>query len=138
MTIIEAVRTVLQKSKAGMTSKEIYQAIVEQNLYVFPAKNPAAVVNSIIRRHCAGLNFPTASLVKYFTIEKCVGKKTYYILLSETVAEKSMSAVVLKQNQALDMLPEERIQVAYDEYMKEIKSQLLDTIMSNSPSFLNT
>ena len=65
MTIIEAVKNVLADNKA-MSSKEVYDKIIENNLYEFPAKNPQAVVNGMIRRHCLELNFPTSSPIKYF------------------------------------------------------------------------
>lgn len=77
MTIVEAIQTVLKNSKSGMTSNEIYEEIVQRNLYEFPAQNPQAVENGMIRRHCAGLNFATASPIKHFTIERYVGKRTY-------------------------------------------------------------
>ena len=59
---------VLKTAEYGMTSKEAYDEIIRRKLYTFPAKKPDAVVNSMIRRHCLGLDFPTASPVKYFKI----------------------------------------------------------------------
>ena len=50
MTIVEAIKTVLYQVPDGLTSKEIYEEIVKQNLYSFGAKNPLSVVNSQIRR----------------------------------------------------------------------------------------
>ena len=67
MTIVEAVKKILSENEA-MSSKEIYEEIVKRGLYEFPAKNPQAVVNGMIRRHCLQLNFPTSSPVKYFSI----------------------------------------------------------------------
>lgn len=34
-----------------LTAQDIYQRMVDQNLYVFNAKNPATVVRSQLRRH---------------------------------------------------------------------------------------
>ena len=65
----------------GLTNKEAYEKIIEQNLYSFPAKKPENVVNSIIRRHCYGLDFPTANPVKYFRIVGYKGKKPLYSLI---------------------------------------------------------
>ena len=76
MTIIEAIREVLSSEMVGMTSREIYDEIISKNLYIFPAANPPAVVNNIIRRHCLDLNFPTANAVKHFKIVGYRGKKT--------------------------------------------------------------
>ena len=60
MTIIEAIKEVLKSESKGLSSAEIYQKIIDQNLYQFGAKNPDGVVNGEIRRHCIGLDFPTA------------------------------------------------------------------------------
>ena len=75
MTIVEAIKTVLYQVPDGLTSKEIYDEIVKQNLYSFGAKNPLGVVNSQIRRRCAGLDFPTAYPVKVFRIAGHRGNK---------------------------------------------------------------
>ena len=52
MTIIEALKIVMSDVNTGLTSKDAYQEIINRSLYSFPSKNPAAVVNSIIRRRC--------------------------------------------------------------------------------------
>ena len=71
MTIIEAIKEVLKNETSGLSSAEIYQQIINRNLYQFGAKNPIAVVNGEIRKRCVGLDFPTAYPVKHFVI---VGK----------------------------------------------------------------
>lgn len=76
MTIVEAIKTVLYQVPDGLTSKEIYNEIVKQNLYSFGAKNPLSVVNNQIRRRCAGLDFPTAYPLKVFRIVGHRGNKT--------------------------------------------------------------
>ena len=45
MTIIEAIKDVLKNEPKGLSSAEIYQKIIENNLYQFGAKNPVGVVN---------------------------------------------------------------------------------------------
>ena len=75
MTIVEALKIVLGASENGMTSKEAYEEIIKRDLYCFPAKKPDAVVNSTIRRHCLGLDFPTASPIKHFKVVSYKGKK---------------------------------------------------------------
>ena len=64
MTIIEAIKNVLNEQPKGLMVDEIYKEICNKNLYVFGAKNPKDVVNGEIRRHCYGLDFPTASPIK--------------------------------------------------------------------------
>ena len=80
MTIIEAIKEVLKFEPKGLSSVEIYQRIIDQNLYQFGAKNPVGVVNGEIRRHCIGLDFPTAYPVKHFAIAGKEGKKLKFIV----------------------------------------------------------
>lgn len=55
-TIVEAIVLVLEEAKTeALTSKEIYNGIVERQLYVFGAKQPENIVNGTIRRHCYGI-----------------------------------------------------------------------------------
>ena len=82
MTIVEAAKKILSENEA-MSSKEVYEEIVRRGLYEFPAKNPQAVVNGMIRRHCLQLNFPTSSPVKYFSIASKEGRSLKYSLLDE-------------------------------------------------------
>lgn len=81
MTIVEAIKTVLQDAPDGLSSEEIYDRIVERGLYVFGAKKPVAVVNGEIRRRCRGLDFPTAFPIKQFEILSYRGKKPLFGLL---------------------------------------------------------
>ena len=68
MTILEAIKQVMSEHNEGMTSQEVYDEIIKKGLYKFGAQQPAAVVNSQIRRRCVGLDFPTAFPVKVFEI----------------------------------------------------------------------
>lgn len=80
MTIVEALKIVLSQNPNGLTNKEAYYEIIQQDLYKFPAQKPDSVVNGIIRRHCYGLDFPTANPIKYFKIVGHKGKKPLYAL----------------------------------------------------------
>lgn len=44
MTIVEAIKCVLGNTPEGLTTKEIYDEIIERKLYSFGAKNPLGVV----------------------------------------------------------------------------------------------
>lgn len=132
MTILEALKIVLGQHPDGLTNKEAYEEIIKQNLYEFSAKKPDHIVNGIIRRHCYGLDFPTASPIKYFKITGYRGKKPLYSLVdtSETVLK------TLNKKLADDeILPEEKIQKFYEEHLENIYSQLMDNIMENTPAF---
>lgn len=132
MTIVEAIKEVLAQNKNGLTSKEIYESIITNNLYVFPAKNPASVVNSQIRRHCQGLDFPTANLIKHFKIVRYSGKRPCYALIDD------INPIVSSEPKAVpasELLPEEIIMNAYRIHIKELKNSLLELIMANQPEF---
>jgi len=49
MTISEAAKAVLKETNKPLSVQEIYDAIIQQNLYTFGAKNPKGVVSQTIR-----------------------------------------------------------------------------------------
>lgn len=51
-----------------MSVKDIYANIIELDYYRFRAENPQTIVQSEIRRHCEGVDFPTARPDKYYQI----------------------------------------------------------------------
>lgn len=84
-TIIEAIKEVLIKNGRPMSALDIYGEIVHFKLYDFKADDPYHVVRSQLRRHCAGLEFSTASPTKYF-----IGTKDgKFDLLSQPHSSKS-------------------------------------------------
>lgn len=83
ITIVEAIKRVLQDNENGMTSQEIYKEIVNRKLYTFGAKSPEAVVHGKLRIHCRDLDFPSASPIKFFYLKKRVGKTNYYALIDK-------------------------------------------------------
>lgn len=132
MTIIEAIKKVLIKEKEGLTSKEIYQKIIDRNLYNFKAKDPQNIVNGIIRRHCLGMDFPTSSPIKHFKVVKQIKHCNYYLLnLNE---DKGLPINEIK-NSEKELLPEERMVNAYNEHVASMKEQLIDEILNCNPAF---
>lgn len=67
-TIKEAIIKVLNDIGKPLSLKTIYELIIANDLYRFKAENPPNIVRVLIRRHCVGLDFPTASSKKYFQI----------------------------------------------------------------------
>lgn len=135
MTIVEAVKEVLTENRA-MSSKEIYEEIVRKGLYEFPAKNPQAVVNGMIRRHCLQLNFPTSSPVKYFSIDSKEGKVLKYSLLDGTKRVEHGRQVDKTDLQSeKDMLPEEKMLKAYREHLDQLYTLVLSSVLDKHPSF---
>lgn len=135
MTIIGAIKEVL-KDNSPLTYKEIYKEIIQRKLYSFGAKNPEAVVNGEIRRHCQGLDFPSASPVKQFLIAGKQGGRDLYAILEKgdnDTKKTKISKKALASDE--DMLPEEKIDLTYLFYKSKLKKQILDHIMECHPSF---
>jgi restriction system protein len=68
MTIIEAIKEAMHRHGAPMRAVEAYNAIIRENLYEFHARDPAHVVLMQIRRHCEGIDFPSAGSTKHFKL----------------------------------------------------------------------
>lgn len=66
MTIVEAIKQVMHEAGRPLTAREAFNVIVEKSLYEFHAKDPLHVVSMQIRRHCAGIDFPSAAPTKHF------------------------------------------------------------------------
>jgi len=67
-TINEAILEVFKREGKPLLIKDIYTKIIEYDLYRFRAQRPEDIVRIQLRRHCAELDFPTASSKKLFTI----------------------------------------------------------------------
>lgn len=135
MTIVEALKIVMNGDTQGMTSREAYERIIEQNLYTFPAKDPAAVVNATIRKHCMGIDFPSCSRTKVFYIVGYGGKKPLYALIKDSSADGISEITVKTADSDSEKLPEEKMQEAYRDHVASVESALVDQIMINDSSF---
>ena len=132
MTIGEAIIEVMNGYSDGMTDKEVYNAIIAKKLYKFGALDPVSAVRAKLRSHCAGLDFPSASNQKVFTVVKTVNKTKYYGLLAKNhKSEKSDN----NDTDLSEMLPEEKMLAAYSEHRQNMKLQLIDMILANDSYF---
>jgi hypothetical protein len=78
ITIVQAIKEVMVKHNRPMSPREIYEAIVKNNLYTFGAVDPLHVVKGQIRKHCKGLEQKSSySKTKYFSI---TDEGTYFYL----------------------------------------------------------
>lgn len=132
MTILEAIKQVLSNYSEGLTSREVYDEIIHQDLYNFGAQQPVAVVNSQIRRRCVGLDFPTAFPVKVFEIVGYKEKKPLFALIGKN---SSNTVTTAQLDSTSESLPEEKVLSAYNEHVSSIKEQLIGQILDNTPSF---
>lgn len=132
MTIVEAIKIILKQYPDGLTSVEVYDKIIEENLYQFKAIKPQAIVNGTIRSHCYGLDFPTANPHKYFKIVSKKHGKSKYALYNE---DDEKSNIKLTSFSIKEKLPEEKILDNYNEHIASVKSQLMNAILNSSPAF---
>lgn len=137
MTILEAIKAVLSTEKYGLTCKEITNHILSKKLYTFNTTDPNAIVRHSLRRHCQGLDFPSAHLVKHFYIVSGKRGTAVYSLIesTDTTSTDDIPQQKLPLSSASDLLPEEKMQKYYNEHRESIKKQLLDIILNNDPSF---
>lgn len=136
-TICEAIEIVLDSSHSGMTYKEIYDEIISKQLYDFNAKNPQGVLHLEIRRHCKGIDFPSASPIKYFKLLKTIKNVNYYVLNKEEQREKveDDSHIEYVLDIEDELLPEEKMVQAYIHYVNDLKHVLLERVRECHPSF---
>jgi restriction system protein len=131
MTIVESIILVLKESDHPLTYRAIYEKILERKHYIFSAKNPSSVVRGNIRKHCKGIDFPSASPRKLFIQTGYTkNKEPLYDLWN---SDKHPEIQVLTINSG--ELPEEIIHSKYNEYILSLKTQLLDIINSSDPAF---
>ena len=79
--IHRAIADVLREAKQPIAANEIYERIQQSAGYDFHAKDPVQVVQTQLRRHCVGMDFPSARRTKYF--QRVDGNR--YVLLSSPV-----------------------------------------------------
>jgi restriction system protein len=115
-TINEAILEVFKREGKPLPLKDVYEKIIEYDLYRFRAQNPKDIVRIQLRKHCAGLDFLSAKEKKYFVLNK---DGTFWKY------EKSKSDHILtkKDNITFDDLKERHNKYIYD-FKKELLNQL--------------
>lgn len=137
-TIVDAIKMILEKEEEGLTSKEIYNRIIQKELYDFQAREPEHIVSATIRRHCLGIDFPTASPVKHFVLVGKKNKKCFYRLVGQQDNEKDIITKIKPVQTGDECLPEERMKNAYDEHCINVKKMLLEKINESNPAFFES
>ena len=139
MTVRDAIQSVLSQYETGLTCQEITTQILKNNLYHFNTSDPKAIVRQELRRHCEGLDFPSAHPSKVFRIVSGERQEAIYSLLtSSTKGNVTINAApspITTIDDDSDLLPEEVIQKYYEIHKASIKAQRLDNILSNAPEF---
>lgn len=120
-----------------MTVREVFSAIVEKSLYEFHAQSPEGIVRAQIRRHCEGIDFPSASQTKHF---KLIGDDLFFLLdkpkrTNKKVRtqggepQKGRAATSVPLAQSLN-----QIQVFHKTYIEQLKSRIIGDLRKLSPS----
>lgn len=116
-----------------MSVNAIYKSIIEEDLYRFNAENPAGIVAIEIRRHCEGVDFPTAKPTKYFQILK---DGTYWVkdLPIPGISEASLKSegLVRKESETLKSIVTELREI-HSKHTNAFKQQLLKQLREIEP-----
>lgn len=137
MTIIQAILEVMHNAGHPLTVKQTYDQIVDGGLYSFKAQNPQHVVQSQLRRHCDGLDFPTAKDTKYFKLED----DGRFSPLSKPIRlpqrrKQTKSQAHRAQPQAITSLSSTfaEIRKLQETYRQQLKAQILTELKSFTPA----
>ena len=133
-TISEAIELVLKNSKVPMTDREIYEQVLRDGLYEFNAKDPLSVLRLEVRKHCLGIDFPSASPIKTFKLNKKVDGVNYYELNPED-SDSSGTNINYVIDIEDELLPEEKMVNAYNLYLEDLKHLLLEKVRECHSSF---
>ncbi len=66
ITLPKAVIEVMEQVDEPMTVQEIYDKIIELELFIFDTSQPLNIVRKSIRRHCEGIEFNDSAKDNYF------------------------------------------------------------------------
>lgn len=131
MTIVGAIQKVLKNNRQGLSHTDIYDQIVQRNLYVFGAKDPKAIVRGKIRQHCVGVDYPSASPTKHFILVSGKGRNAIYQIWNG----KETSQSITSNRQTGNELPEELIHINHKKHVENISNQIMDRIHNSDPGF---
>lgn len=127
-TIREAAIEALKRSGKSLSAKDIYKIIIDHDLYRFNAENPEHIVKVEIRRHCEGVDFPTAKLNKYF---KILLDGTYWIkdvpVPGQSLTSLKSEVVVQKKSENLKSVVLE-LKIIHQKHTEAFKLQLLNQL----------
>jgi restriction system protein len=133
MTIVDAIRAVMGLNVEPMTTREVYDAIVAQNLYTFHAARPAEVVSLEIRRHCLGVEMSKTSPRKYFRL---VDHTKYALLPMTSQLRMHIDAGAAKHVEESEdplSLRLRDLRQAYHGYEIHVKSRMLSDLQQLPP-----
>jgi restriction system protein len=132
-TISEAAIEALKQSGKPLSSRSIYNFIIERDLYRFNAENPENIVKVTIRRHCEGVDFPTAKPIKFF---KILLNGTYWIkdvpIPGQTLISKKSENILKKDSDSLKSIVSE-LRSIHLIHLEAFKKHLINQLIEISP-----
>lgn len=141
MTVLEAIKQLLQETPSGLTCRELTDQILARKMYSFNTPTPNNIVNHELRKHCEGLDFPSAHPVKYFAIAQPSGKssKAIYRLItnnsSTPTSGNKAECTEQVDTASADLLLVEKIAKLHKQHLRETQKQLIEAILNNPPAF---
>lgn len=120
-TINEAILEVFRREKKPLYIKDIYYKIIEFGLYRFRSQNPEDIVRIQLRRHCAGLDFMSASQKKIFILNN---DGTFYKL------DKNQPVIHIAKK---DIVTFEDLKDRHNKYIVDFKKELLNQLKELTP-----
>jgi len=130
-TIIDAISIVLQKSKTPLSIGVIYTEIVENSYYKFKAQDPKSVVRVELRRHCIGIDFPTAASKKYFQI---LPDGTYCLINQFTQDKKKETVIKRKVSDNDESKYVASLKNIHSQYIEAFKVKMLNQLKEIDPT----
>jgi restriction system protein len=135
MTITEAIKQVMRVKGMPMTADEAYRAIAIAKLYEFHSDHPRHIVRSQIRRHCEGLDFPSAASTKIFRL---VGDNSYELLEEVKLRPRKVRSSKAEQISTAQKLSHaiklRDLQLLHMKYVAELKRKILADLKRMSPA----
>lgn len=132
-TIKQAVADVLNLVGHPLSLSEIYERIIQVDYYRFNAENPQNIVQTEVRRHCEGVDFPTAKPKKYFQILK---DGTYWLkdipVPGETIQSKHAESLVRKESTVNKSIIQELKEI-HEKHYSAFKQLVLNQLMEVDP-----
>lgn len=127
-TIIDAITRILIDSNIPLSIKIIYDRIVANDYYQFKAQDPLSVVRVELRRHCQGVDFPTASPQKYFQI---LNDGTYCLIEQTHLFVKEDKKKKIIEDDEKKLLS--TLYTTHNDYVKSFKVKLLERLKEIEP-----
>ncbi len=130
-TIINAIKEVMIAENRPMSVTEIYEAIIQSDLYEFKADQPVQIVRAQLRRHTKELDFASASRTKHFT--QLPNGKFFLLdkpIIQETRAEDNLKITSTK-GKGVSLVDVKKL---HKKYVEDFRCRILAQIKKLDPA----